>query len=72
LIPRDAVIQWLRQKGFHFWNRTLRNELYRKGTVIVSIPTASNLKEAAARDVLTKSHEVSPSDANDFIKANKK
>jgi predicted ATPase len=70
VIPRDAIIQRLRERGFRFWNRTLRNELHRNGKIIVSVPTTKLLREQVARGVLTQSGE-DPESINEFIKTNK-
>jgi hypothetical protein len=56
-IPRDLLIDWLRHplRGFSFHDGDDRHDLYRKGTVIVSVRKNKFLKEEHAKDVLTKS-----------------
>lgn len=72
MIQRDTLIDWLRGKNFHFHNRTLRNELYRKGQIIIAIPTASGLKDGTVRGIMTQSQSATVAEIDQFVAANKK
>jgi len=54
-VPRAALIDWLRGKGFHHFDSNKTHDLYKNLKVIVSMRNRPMLSEEHAKDVVTKS-----------------